>query len=406
MKMRRLFFLLILFGSFAQMMQAQSDFRKCGADDHRDYLQEKYPAMERQIRTPTAEIIDPQEVGKRELITIPVVVHIIYNEAIENVSDAVIFSQIDALNEDFGMNNVEIDAIPSNFQNDIANVEFEFCLAQRDPQGNETNGIVRKSTNQNQFSDQTSNIFYDNEGGSTAWDDTQYMNIWVCNLGSFLAGFATFPNDAPSGEDGIVINYTNFGRMGLDPPYHLGRTTTHEVGHFFGIEHPWGGGIASCNSDDGINDTPNTNKTYLSECPNGAETSCGSTDMHMNFMYYTDDACMAMFSKGQKAVMVNQLDNFRSGLKNSNGCSPVSVIDQELQHSITVFPNPVSNFINLQLTVDKYVPLTMRILNYQGQELFIGNYRNQIAVTNFASGIYLVVIHFKQGTVTKKVVIH
>ncbi|MFT4760290.1 MAG: hypothetical protein ACI9LN_002262 [Saprospiraceae bacterium] len=328
-----------------------------------------------------------------------------YKDSEENLSDAVILSQIDALNEDFGMNNIEIDDVPNEFQNNIANVDIEFCLAKIDPNGNSTTGIVRQETNINQFNNQSSSIFYDDEGGSDSWPAENYMNIWVCNLGSFLAGFATFPNDADEGEDGVVINYTNFGRLGLNPPYHLGRTTTHEVGHFFGLEHVWGGGSASCSNDDDISDTPNTNTTYLSQCPSVVPNSCGSNDMFMNFMYYTDDACMAMFSEGQKTVILANLNNFRVGLTTSMACNPLATIDLLLDNSLLIFPNPATNLLYLQLDFPVSDILRTTIFDNLGKNIYTDFFRNKIDLSNFSKGIYFLKIMTKNGIVTRKFIV-
>jgi hypothetical protein len=407
-KMR--FFAIFIILNFSQLLIGQNNFQRCSANEHRHFLQQQNPAKIQQQENRKIFIKNylgnhKEIVQNRAAITIPVVVHVVYKTEEENVSDAVIQSQIDALNEDFGMNNIEIDDVPNEFQNSIANVDIEFCLAQVDPNGNATTGIVRRETNLNQFNDQDGSIFYDNDGGSDSWPAEDYMNIWVCNLGSFLAGFATFPNDADEGEDGVVINYINFGRVGLDPPYHLGRTTTHEVGHFFGLEHVWGSGSATCSDDDGIADTPNTNTTYIGECPANAENSCSSNDMFMNFMYYTDDGCMAMFSEGQKAVMLANLDNFRAGLTTSLACSPLATIDQDLDNSLQIFPNPTTNLLYLQL--DKFASeiLTMTVFDNFGKPIYKDYFKNTIDVSDFSKGIYFLKMTTKNGIVTRKFVV-
>lgn len=401
------FFYILIFLTISQIGFAQLEMQRCASTEHRHFLYKNSPTQQAESAAKKNWIANylkehQAQVTNRATITIPVVVHVVYKTADENVSDAVIQSQIDALNEDFGMMNIEIDDVPNEFQNSIANVELEFCLAKVDPEGNATTGIIRKETNQNQFNDQSSSIFHDNEGGSDAWPVDDYMNLWVCNLGSFLAGFATFPNDAEPDEDGVVINYINFGRVGLDPPYHLGRTTTHEVGHFLGLEHMWGAGSASCSDDDGIADTPNTNKTYLNECPSSSQNSCSTNDMFMNFMYYTDDGCMAMFSEGQKAVMLANLNNFRTGLTISTACNPLATIDQKLEESLRIFPNPTTNFLYLQLENSDLKVLKITIFDNVGKAILDQPFQKEINVANFTSGIYFLKIITKNGIVSRK----
>lgn len=404
------FFVLFIILNISQLLFGQNDFQRCSANEHRHFLQQQDPTKIQQQENRKNFINNylknhVEIVQNRAAITIPVVVHVVYKTDDENVSDAIIQSQIDAINEDFGMNNVEINNVPNEFQNSIANVDIEFCLAKVDPDGNTTTGIVRQETTLNQFNDQDGRIFYDNEGGSDSWPADDYMNIWVCNLGSFLAGFATFPNDADEGEDGVVVNYINFGRVGLDPPYHLGRTTTHEIGHFFGLDHLWGSGSATCNNDDGIADTPNTNQTYLGECPTSTQNSCNSNDMFMNFMYFTDDACMAMFSEGQKAVMLANLDNFRAGLKTSLACSPLATINQELDNSLQIFPNPTTNLLYLQLDKPSSEILNVAVFDNFGKTFYSDSFKNTINVSNFSKGIYFLKMTTKNGIVTRKFVV-
>ncbi|MGI8892176.1 MAG: fibronectin type III domain-containing protein, partial [Bacteroidia bacterium] len=255
-------------------------------------------------------------------ITIPVVVHIIYNTASQNISDAQIQSQIDVLNEDFRKLNSDVSMVPSIWQGITADAQIEFCLAKRDPMGNATTGITRTYTSQTSFS--TNNAMkYTSSGGKDGWDRNQYMNIWVCNLGGSLAGYAQFPGGTAA-TDGIVVHYSTFGRTGtLQNGYNKGRVTTHEVGHWLNLRHIWGD--ASCGNDY-VADTP-TQSAANYGCPGFPYVTCSngpSGDMYMNYMDYTFDACKYMFTSGQASRMNAVLSpgGYRSSLSISQGCVP------------------------------------------------------------------------------------
>lgn len=258
------------------------------------------------------------------VITIPVVFHVIYKTSAQNISDAKLLAQLDVLNKDYARTNADAGNTPSVFQGVAVNTQIQFCLAQRDPSGNTTSGIRRVSTTTTSFSD-NDNVKFTSSGGDNAWDATKYLNIWVCNLGSGLLGYAQFPGGSAS-TDGVVVLYSSVGGPGTPgtaTPYHLGRSATHEVGHWLNLRHIWGD--ANCGSDL-VSDTP-TQQTSNFGCPTFPHTTCSNGangDMFMNYMDYTDDACMNMFSAGQASRMTASINSSRSGLLTSNGCTPVT----------------------------------------------------------------------------------
>ncbi|GAA4013533.1 hypothetical protein GCM10022408_28300 [Hymenobacter fastidiosus] len=233
--------------------------------------------------------------------TIPVVVHILYSNANENISDAQIQSQIAALNEDFRKLNSDVSKTPAAFAGLAADAGLQFVLAKRDPNGNATTGIQRKSSTKTTWGT-ADDMKSTATGGLNAWPAGQYLNLWVCNIGGGILGYAQFPGGAAS-TDGVVIGPNYFGRTGyLSAPFNLGRTATHEVGHWLNLRHIWGD--ASCGNDL-VSDTP-TQQTSNGGCPSFPRRTCGNTtngDMFMNYMDYTDDACMYMFSTGQSTRM-------------------------------------------------------------------------------------------------------
>jgi hypothetical protein len=261
------------------------------------------------------------------VVTIPVVVHVVYNTATQNISDAQIQSQITILNNDFRKLNADRTLVPSGFSSLAADAEIQFCLAQRTPSGAATNGIVRVSTSTTSFVDDD-RVKSASTGGSTTWDASKYLNIWVCPLGNSLLGYAQFPG-GPASTDGVVCTYTAFGNTGTaTAPFNRGRTGTHEVGHYLNLFHIWGDDGTSCSGSDLVSDTPNQADEHYG-CPSFPQVSCSNGtngDMFMNYMDYTDDACMYMFTTGQKTRMqaLFAAGGSRVSLTTSNGCTAPS----------------------------------------------------------------------------------
>ena len=258
------------------------------------------------------------------VVTVPVVIHVLYANGTQNVSDAQIQTQIDVLNADFRKTNSDFGNLPAVFQAVGADVELEFCLSTVDPNGSATNGVTRTSVSAN-FSVEN-NYYNSNQGGVPAWNRDKYLNIWVGDIGGGTLGFAYLPGGAPSAaEDGVVIDYRCFGTTGTAgtggfDDFNLGRTATHEVGHFFNLEHIWGGG--GCNQDDFVADTPlqNGESTGCPSFPLTDNCTSGNGIMFQNYMDYSDDICMALFTMGQKTRILAAINGTRSGLLTSTGC--------------------------------------------------------------------------------------
>lgn len=300
----------------------------------------------------------PTSIGFRNVVVIPVVFHVVWNLPQDNISDAQIQSQLIAINKDFRLLNNLNGLIPNIFQPLAADMELTFCLAQRAPDGSTTTGIVRTTTSLPFIGDRIANgrksVCHTADGGSDSWPTDRYVNIWVGRR-QFFPAEASFPGAALPGEDGIIIDPRFIGTIGTaaaNQPYHLGRTLTHEMGHFFNLYHLWGPGQpGGCIQSDQVADTPLQSKTYLGECPSHPQFTCGTADMFMNFMNYTDDACMAMFSLGQKVRVLAAIAGSRPGLLLSDGCMPaVSTTDPSPEYSIRVVNNPtVGSEIRLQM---------------------------------------------------------
>ncbi|MEM6765307.1 MAG: fibronectin type III domain-containing protein [Bacteroidota bacterium] len=302
--MKRIVSILVGMGFFMAVAYAQ-DKRNCGTMDYMKHLERKNPSMlQRLNRIERHTGFHPKKAAsalriKRDVITVPVVVHVVYHSEAQNISDQQIRSQIRVLNEDYRRKNADAYSTPSQFRKLAADTGIEFVLATQDPAGNPTSGITRTYTSRESFISFENGVKYNAKGGKDAWPSDQYMNIWVCNLAMGVLGYAQFPG-GPSQTDGVVIGYRYFGTIGnLKKPFNFGRTTTHEVGHYLNLRHIWGDG--PCGHDDFVQDTPEAaGPTH--GCIQSRST-CGSLDMTSNFMDYTDDACMNMFTKGQSSRM-------------------------------------------------------------------------------------------------------
>lgn len=295
-----------------------------------------------------------------EILYIPVVIHLLYNTNEQNISDDQIISQIEALNNDFNKLNVDGANIPPAFKDLAADTRIKFCLARVDPSGRPTTGIIRKRTSNDVFLGDDG-MKFTAAGGEDAWDSKEYLNIWVCNLFGRSLGYATIPGGAAE-KDGVVIKYDVFGTKGtLRYPFNKGRTATHEIGHWLGLKHIWGDD--DCASDD-VDDTPQQ-RGYNFNCPSFPHLSTcspnGNGDMFMNFLDFTNDACMNMFTHGQKYKMrgIFALNGARNSFLNSNACDstaasgaplPDEIVPTKIQEVISVFPNPVIDVLNIKST--------------------------------------------------------
>lgn len=229
--------------------------------------------------------------------TIPLVIHIVYNTPEQNISESQIQSQITTLNQDFSRANADKSKTPAAFLPAAADTGIRFCLVK----------VIRTRTNTTQFDDNDT-VKSCSTGGSAALDTTKYMNVWVCPLGDRLLGYAEFPNTAISPTYGVVVNYTCFGTGGpVRKPYNLGRTLTHEMAHCLGIYHIFSeSNTNSCAKTDHCYDIP-SQSSPTSGCPAFPKTdSCTISapgTMFMNYMDYSNDACMNIFTKDQAKRM-------------------------------------------------------------------------------------------------------
>ncbi|MDC6169252.1 M43 family zinc metalloprotease, partial [Paucibacter sp. XJ19-41] len=299
--------------------EATPHARSCATMDVHRRLLSTVPEYAR-IRDEIENQAIAYELGERSaerpgVTRIPVVVHVVWNTAAQNISDAQINSQIEVLNRDFRRSNPDVAATPAPFMPLTADARLEFYLATVDPNGAPTTGIVRRQTTVASFSGNDA-VKSQASGGSNAWPADRYLNIWVCQLGGGLLGYAQFPG-GPAATDGVVVTHTGFGTTGTAAaPFNLGRTATHEIGHWLNLNHIWGDDGSGCTGSDNVADTPNQGGPNTG-APTFPRVSCSNGpngDMFMNYMDYVDDRAMFMFSAGQVARMQACLDGPRASL--------------------------------------------------------------------------------------------
>ena len=388
----------------------------------------------------------------RPVITIPVVVHVLHKgEAIgtgTNISIAQIQSQIDVLNQDFRRLNSNVLLSPAPFRGTSDDPLIQFCLAQQKPDGTPTNGIMRYlEPTQQQLATEgfpadlqcLNRAAIEYSKSITIWNRDKYLNIWVsdklkqlpstvfgtvnntlenqgCNFISNLLGYAQFPGGNQL-FDGVWVTCSAFGTTGnVIPPYNLGRTAVHEVGHWLNLRHTWGNDPQPdllCNEadpefDDLVFDTPKQSKDSEG-CSTFPSTDLCSPlfpgIMFMNHMDYSVDNCRSIFTYGQTIRMDAALFNQRTSLLTSPGCLPSTLGQYEFENKkIELFPNPTSSKVYFDNSNFNFKEVA--IYNYLGQEVtktsFSNNINNQeIDMSNLATGVY--VLKFSDGATSKSV---
>lgn len=418
-------FILFIFTGFA-IIRSDAQIRRCGT----------YELHQQRLQTDSAYRDYYAGIGERmqawqknadysrsvqAVITIPVVVHVLYNTDEQNISDAQIQSQIPVLNNDYTAGNANINSVPPGFRGRIGNAGLNFCLATITPSGGYTVGIERKYTNNTSFNVGDDQIKYSSLGGLDAWDCTRYLNIWVCNLeGGSVLGYTQMPGGSPE-TDGCVILYKVFGNTGSQftgySAYSLGRTATHEIGHWLGLFHVWGDDGGACWGTDHIADTPNQADCTYGCPPFPKKDSCTDTlpgVMYMNYLDYTDDACMSMFSAGQVAVMHAILDTVRASILTSNGCRvPSGLANINAETFIDIYPNPGRDNINLDMHLPSSTVLNVTACDNLGNAVFImpvnkaGEQVLKIDITSLKPGLYILIVKTDEGSIVKRfAVIH
>lgn len=430
-----------VFGRKVQSVNPTTGIIRCVSSEYESFLQEKESkrATTQEFEewlAPKAEVVKSKLLARRgtegtnAVITIPVVVHVIHNgQNISNngmnITDARILSQITVLNQDFR----RMIGTPGYNTNPIgADVEIQFCMAQVDPNGNPTTGIHRVNLGVSQWDEDSVETILKPQ---TIWDSSKYYNIWVCQFGYDLdgvLGYAQFPGSSglqglqgpyTADTDGVIIDWRAFGSSDFSgaggtyfPSINKGRTTTHETGHFLGLRHIWGDN-SSCTVNatdswqDYCPDTPAATTEHY-DCSQDYDTCSAAPgkDMTENYMDYSNDTCMNIFTLDQKARMMAVMQNSprRRSLTTSTACQPpLSNPSFELLQGIKLYPNPANDVLNIAVSDSSKTPDSYTIYNSLGQVIKLATSVNEgnlkVDTSNYATGIYM--IRFTKDNETK-----
>jgi len=371
--------------------------------------------------------------NKQATITIPIVVHVIYRQSHANlgigtnIPNFQIENQIQILNEDYSKTNSEFPNPPRNtFINFAGNPDIKFCLATTDPDGNPTNGITRTLSSKNSFNyaTESNDMKKDNTGGIDGWPPSKYLNIWVCDITSSgnttILGYAYLPGlqSWNAWKDGLVVDFQHFGTTGNVTASSDGRTSTHEIGHFLGLNHTFcesqSGGCCD-NDDSNVYDTPATDDVYFGSVnSNTNNNTCNDLlfgfnsdllDMDENFMAYSNNTWM--FSNDQVSEMLATLNGYRSNLKNSTvsvNCTGLVSNTNINNTRFKIYPNP-NNGKFIIISEEKS---SIEILNLLGNIIYKSNdiHQKEIDLSFVENGIYIINVNSNNQLFTEKIIIN
>ncbi|MEI9945242.1 MAG: T9SS type A sorting domain-containing protein [Chitinophagaceae bacterium] len=401
--MRKLILLALAFTGFLSPLAAQ---QACFSYEYKENELQANPSLRINAALVEEFIKNKQEQSVQHrgdglvVITIPVVVHVLYNQVSQNLTDEAVAKQITLLNQCFRRTNADTANTPARFKELAADCEIEFKLAITDPRRRATSGIVRRYTPVTKWQEDDQ-MKFTIKGGDDAWDSKNYLNIWVCSLVKTL-GYASFPGGAAE-KDGIVLNFSAFGL----------KTVVHEAGHWFGLKHIWGDTYCG---DDLVDDTPKQGN-FTGGCPSGIRSSCTNGvngDMYMNYMDLTSDACINLFTNGQKERMMTLFKSggSRASLLTSYALQPPLVseipVDEEMPEWFAprLYPNPAIDEITIDVSYDiRWTGKTIRIVDLQGVSLVTATVDKKIMKINISKlkpGIYFISAKKEDGSTIKQ----
>ena len=390
---------------------------QCASNEYLKYLDSKNPGMEAYVKNLPNQVKNDKKT-RANVITVPVVFHIVYNSATENLTDDYINAQIDILNKSYLRNNSDTSSLRAEFFPFVGPAKIQFMLAQ----------IIRKSTAITKFN-YIVDFWGNNEadfvkqtalGGSDAITPSTKLNIWICDLGDNtgadgLLGFAYPPSGLPNWGgmqfptgplEGVVLDYLAVGGTAKLPKGNAqfgarGKTAVHEIGHYLGLRHIWGDDDGACQGqvgfeDDGISDTPHQGDASNFNC-NKNTNSCNQgagdlKDMVENYMDYSSETCQNSFTKGQVSLMESVLNNQRLLVR-----IPTKVEDYDLTANVSIYPNPTDNFVNVGILNLDFNAAEVFLINNLGQVISTKTLTKNattttISVQDFPTGIYFLKI--------------
>ena len=411
------------------------EHHRCMTPQFISYQESLTPGYEKAVTT-TFNEAKTLNAKSNSIYTIPVVVHIVHNTPAQNIDDSVVFDQIRVLNEDYNRLNADTVNMRADFDIVKGSPKIKFKLAQIDEFGSPTTGITRTATSTTSFGSSAlfTGDFSDLEkvkstadGGHDPWDTTRYLNIWVCNMAidffgqeiPALLGYATPPSGLanwPAGStdgliDGVVIQYQAFGSnnpnpldAGSGPVDVMGRTPTHEVGHYLGLRHIWGDG--DCAAEDGIDDTPNADAESQQDCDPSKNTCTDNIqgtdlpDMIENYMDYSAETCQNSFTEGQVSLMHGVLEGPRFDLVHGNP----AIVNELTAISWEAYPNPTKGELHIK-SADNLTSVS--VYDLSGKMLLnnsISGNEHDIQLNDLSSGVYLLEVASENGKSQKRIV--
>lgn len=397
----------------SQLAMAQQNVQ-CGSHIYLKNLDKQQPGFENYVNN-LAQTNASSNKTRAGVVYIPVVVHIVYKNATENLTDDYVNAQIDMLNKSFARTNSDTTNMRSVFNPLVGKANIQFILDQ----------IKRVPTTNSQFIfdflwngyNTADDVKQSSSGGSDAVMPNKKMNLWVCDLGipggqGELLGYAYPPGGLtnwPNGSafpsealDGVVIDYMVFGGSPTKNPKGFasygarGKTTVHEVGHYLGLRHIWADDNGTCTQDDGISDTPKAEDASPSNCDKNinscVDTGTDYPDMVENYMDYSLETCQNSFTKGQVTLMEGVLANQRVQIR-----VPVGVENYSIASNVSIYPNPATDQLNISIYNIDYKTALVSLKNSLGQEVLNAQMTSaelstKINTSALAKGVYFLTI--------------